>query len=100
MNITALLLAIRLALSVSAILFVVGVPLAYWLAYSRWRWKFLLEAVVALPLVLPPTVLGFYMLLAMGPHGPLGKLWQAAFGHGLAVTFPELVIASVLYSFP
>jgi molybdate transport system permease protein len=100
MNIEALLLSIRLALCVSAILFVVGVPLAYWLAYSRWRWKFLLEAVVALPLVLPPTVLGFYMLLAMGPRGPLGKLWHAAFGHGLAFTFAGLVIASVLYSLP
>jgi molybdate transport system permease protein len=100
MNIEALLLSIRLALCVSSILFVVGVPLAYWLAYSRWRWKFLLEAVVALPLVLPPTVLGFYMLLAMGPRGPLGKLWHAAFGHGLAFTFAGLVIASVLYSFP
>jgi molybdate transport system permease protein len=100
MNIEALLLSIRLALCVSSILFVVGLPLAYWLAYSRWRWKFLLEAVVALPLVLPPTVLGFYMLLAMGPRGPLGKLWHAAFGHGLAFTFAGLVIASVLYSFP
>jgi len=100
MNFEALLLSIRLALCVSAILFVVGVPLAYWLAYSRWRWKFLLEAVVALPLVLPPTVLGFYMLLAMGPRGPLGRLWHAAFGHGLAFTFAGLVIASVLYSFP
>ena len=100
MNIEALFLSIRLALCVSAILFVVGMPVAYWLAYSRWRWKFLLEAVVALPLVLPPTVLGFYMLLAMGPRGPLGKLWHAAFGHGLAFTFAGLVIASVLYSFP
>jgi molybdate transport system permease protein len=100
MNIEALLLSIRLAFCVSAILFVVGLPLAYWLVYSRWRWKFLLEALVALPLVLPPTVLGFYMLLAMGPRGPLGKLWQAAFGHGLAFTFPGLVIASVLYSLP
>src|SRR5713101_7232986 len=100
MNIEALLLSIRLALCVSAILFVVGVPLAYWLAYSRWRWRFLLEAVVALPLVVPPTVLGFYMLLAMGPRGPLGKLWHAAFGHGLAFTFAGLVIASVLYSLP
>src|SRR5260370_25384907 len=100
MNIEALLLSIRLALCVSAILFVVGVPLAYWLAYSRWRWRFLLEAVVALPLVVPPTVLGFNMLLAVGPRGPLGKLWHAAFGHGLAFTFAGLVIASVLYSFP
>jgi len=100
MSIEALFLSIRLALCVSAILFVVGMPVAYWLAYSRWRWKFLLEAVVALPLVLPPTVLGFYMLLAMGPRGPLGKLWHAAFGHGLAFTFAGLVIASVLYSLP
>ena len=58
------------------------------------------EAIVALPLVLPPTVLGFYMLLAMGPRGALGKLWYAAFGHGLAFTFAGLVIASVLYSLP
>jgi len=100
MSIEALFLSIRLALCVSAILFVVGMPVAYWLAYSRWRWKFLLEAVVALPLVLPPTVLGFYMLLAMGPRGPLGKLWHAAFGHGLAFTFAGLAIASVLYSLP
>src|SRR5208283_3739317 len=96
----ALLLSLRLALCVSAILLVVGMPLAYWLAYSRWRWKFLLESVVALPLVLPPTVLGFYVLVAMGPRGPLGKMWLAAFGHGLAFTFEALVIASVLYSLP
>ena len=96
----ALLLSIRLALCVSAILFVIAMPLAYWLAYSQWRGKFLLEAIVALPLVLPPTVLGFYMLIAMGPHGPLGGLWQALFGHGLAFTFSGLVMASVLYSLP
>jgi molybdate transport system permease protein len=96
----ALLLSIRLALVVSAILFVIGTPAAYWLAYSRWPAKFLLEAIVALPLVLPPTVLGFYALLAMGPGGPLGRSWQAVFGHGLAFTFAGLVFASVLYSFP
>src|SRR5712692_9750674 len=96
----ALLLSLRLALCVSAILLACGVPLAYWLAYSHWRGKFLLEAVVALPLVLPPTVLGFYMLVAMGPRGPLGKVWQAFFGHGLAFTFEGLVLASVLYSMP
>lgn len=96
----SLLLSIRLALCVSAILFVVGMPLAYWLAQSSWRGKFLVEAIVALPLVLPPTVLGFYVLVAMGPRGPLGKLWQAIFGHGLAFTFSGLVLASVLYSFP
>ena len=96
----ALLLSVKLAIWVSAILFVIGLPLAYWLAYSRWRWKFLVESVVALPLVLPPTVLGFYVLVAMGPRGPLGKLWQAVFGHGLAFTFTGLVLASVLYSLP
>lgn len=96
----ALLLSIRLALSVAVILFVIGMPLAYWLAQSRFRGKFLVEAVVALPLVLPPTVIGFYILVAMGPHAPLGKLWQSLFGHGLAFTFGGLVLASVLYSLP
>jgi len=75
-------------------------PIAYWLAYSQWRGKFLLESVVALPLVLPPTVLGFYALVAMGPRGPLGKLWMTLFGHGLAFTFAGLILASVVYSFP
>jgi molybdate transport system permease protein len=96
----ALILSIKLALCVSAILLVCGIPLAYWLANSQWRGKFLLESVVALPLVLPPTVLGFYLLVAMGPRGPLGRLWQSAFGHGLAFTFGGLVIASVIYSAP
>jgi molybdate transport system permease protein len=96
----SLLLSIRLAACVSAILLVVGLPLAYWLAYSRWRGKFLVESVVALPLVLPPTVLGFYVLVALGTQGPLGRFWQAAFGHGLAFTFTGLVFASVLYSLP
>jgi len=96
----ALLLSFKLAACVSAILMIVGTPVAYWLAYSNWRGKFLLESTVALPLVLPPTVLGFYALIAMGPHGLLGKLWIALFGHGLAFTFAGLVFASVLYSFP
>ena len=96
----ALLLSIRLALCVSAILFAIGMPLAYWLAYSQWRGKFLVESIVALPLVLPPTVLGFYMLVVMGPRGPLGKLWQALFGHSLTFTFSGLVIASIFYSLP
>jgi len=96
----ALWLSMKLAASVTAILLVAGMPIAYWLAYSTWRGKFLLESVVALPLVLPPTVLGFYALVAMGPRGPLGKLWLALFGHGLAFTFGGLILASVLYSFP
>lgn len=96
----SLLVSFRLALYVLAILFAIGMPLAYWLAYSQWRGKFLVESVVALPLVLPPTVLGFYLLVAMGPRGPLGRFWQAAFGHGLTFTFTGLVFASVLYSLP
>lgn len=96
----SLLLSIRLAACVTAILLAIGLPLAYWLAYSRWRGKFLVESIVALPLVLPPTVLGFYVLVAMGTRGPLGRLWQAAFGHPLAFTFTGLVFASVLYSLP
>jgi len=97
---TSLWLSFELASCVATILLFLGAPVAYWLAYSNWRGKFLLESIVALPLVLPPTVLGFYALLAMGPRGPLGKLWMTLFGHGLAFTFTGLVIASVLYSFP
>jgi molybdate transport system permease protein len=93
-------LSFKLAACVAAILLVIGMPVAYWLAYSTWRGKFLFESLVALPLVLPPTVLGFYALVAMGPRGPLGKLWVAIFGHGLAFTFGGLILASVLYSFP
>ena len=100
MSMDAFLLSVRLALCVSAILLVIGMPVAYWLAYSNWRGKFLLESVVALPLVLPPTVLGFYALMAMGARGSLGKLWIALFGHSLAFTFTGLLLASVLYSFP
>src|SRR3979490_1667710 len=96
----ALWLSMKLAACVAAILLIIGMPVAYWLPYSTWRGKFLLESLVALPLVLPPTVLGFYALVAMGPRGPLGKLWIALFGHGLAFTFAGLVFASVLYSFP
>ena len=96
----ALWLSFRLAGCTAAILITIGMPLAYWLAYSNWRGKFLLESLVALPLVLPPTVLGFYALVALSPRGPLGKLWIALFGHGLAFTFGGLVLASVLYSTP
>src|SRR5215813_7010508 len=97
---TELLLSFRLTFLVTAILLVLATPLAYWLSFSKFRAKFIVEAIVALPLVLPPTVLGFYLLVAMGPNGPLGKLWIALFGHTLAFTFTGLVIASVLYSLP
>lgn len=93
-------LTIELAVVVSAILVVVGLPLAYWIAFSRRRWKFLVEALVALPIVLPPTVLGFYVLVALGSRSPLGRWWQAWTGHTLAFTFTGLVIGSILYSLP
>ena len=96
----AILLSVRLALIVCAILLVVGLPIAYWLTFSRWRWKFLVESVVALPLVLPPTVLGFYVLMAIGLRSPIGQAWERWTGHGLAFTFEGLVLASILYSLP
>ena len=100
MSIDAIVLSLRLACTVSLILLVVSLPLAHWLAFTPWRGKFLIESVVALPLVLPPTVLGFYALIALGPRGALGRLWQALFGHSLAFTFKGLVLASLLYSLP
>ena len=96
----AFLLTIRLAVLVAAILVLIGLPIAYWITYSRWRWKFLVEAIVALPIVLPPTVLGFYVLVALGPHSPIGRWWEALTGHTLAFTFQGLVIGSLLYSLP
>ncbi len=100
MNWPAIWLSLRLAAIVCIILLAAGIPIAYWIAFSRWRWKFLVEAVVALPLVLPPTVLGYYMLLALGPRSPLGRFAEAIFSARLAFSFAGLVIASVLYSLP
>jgi molybdate transport system permease protein len=100
MDWTAIFLSLKLAAVVSLLLLAIGLPLAYWLTFSRWRWKFLVEAVVALPLVLPPTVLGFYVLVAIGTRSPVGRLWMDWTGHGLAFTFEALVIASILYSLP
>ena len=96
----AILLSLKLSSLVCGFLLLIGTPLAYWVTYSRWRWKFLVESVVALPIVLPPTVLGFYILVAIGSRSPLGRAWAAWSGHGLAFTFEGLVIASLLYSLP
>lgn len=93
-------LTIRLAVLVAVILAMLALPIAYWITYSRWRWKFLVEAIVALPIVLPPTVLGFYILVALGPRSPLGRWWQSLTGHTLAFTFEGLVIGSIFYSLP
>src|ERR1041385_1733484 len=93
-------LTLRLALVVALILLLVGLPLGYWIAFSKWRWKFLAEAVIALPIVLPPTVVGFYVLMALGKRSPLGRWWHSLTGHTVAFTFEGLVIGSVLYSLP
>jgi molybdate transport system permease protein len=93
-------LTLQLAFAVSVLLLLLGLPIAYWIAFSSWRWKFLVQAIVALPLVLPPTVLGFYVLVALGPRSPLGRWWISLTGHTLAFTFSGLVIGSVIYSLP
>ncbi len=100
MDWSAIGVSVRLASWTTLILCLFGLPLAYWLARSRWRWKFLIEAVVALPLVLPPTVLGFYVLVALGPHSPIGRAYSALTGSSLPFTFTGLLLASVLYSLP
>ena len=93
-------LSLKLAATTAALLLLIGTPVAYWITYSRWRWKFLVEAVVALPIVLPPTVLGFYVLVALGGQSPIGRAWQSWTGHTLAFTFGGLVVGSVIYSLP
>ncbi len=100
MNWVALSTTFKLAAITSLILLTLGIPIAYWLTYSKWKWKFLVEAVVALPLVLPPTVLGFYVLVAIGPRSPLGRGYEGLVGHPLPFTFEGLVLASMLYSLP
>ena len=100
MDWTALWLSVRLAASTTLVLLAIGIPIAHWLVFSPRRWKVLVEAVVALPLVLPPTVLGFYVLMAIGPLSPVGRAYLRLAGHGLPFTFEGLLIASVLYSLP
>lgn len=99
-DVQAIWLTIKLASLVTAILLVIGTPIAWWLTRTHSSWKGPVGAVVALPLVLPPSVLGFYLLLAMGPHGPIGALTQALGVKALPFTFGGLVLASVFYSLP
>jgi molybdate transport system permease protein len=96
----SLLLTLRLAALSTAVLLLLSAPLAWWLARTRARFKAWIEAVVALPLVLPPTVLGFYLLLALGPQGPIGIAWGALGGEPLVFSFGGLLLGSVLYSLP
>lgn len=100
MDWTAVWLTLRLACATSFLLVFIAVPLAAWLAFSARRWKVVVEAVVSLPLILPPTVLGFYLLIAMGPRSPLGRLVEEWGGQRLVFSFTGLLIASVFYSLP
>jgi molybdate transport system permease protein len=100
MDRAALLLSLRLATLTALALMAIGLPLAHWLATSRRRFRIVVEAVVALPIVLPPTVLGFYLLVGLGPHGLLGRAWEAIVGSRFPFSFSGLLFASVLYSLP
>jgi molybdate transport system permease protein len=100
MDLEAIWLSLKLAALTTAILLFAGVPLAYWLAVTHWRLKFILESLVVLPLILPPTVLGFYILIALGPLSPIGRAYQAITGKSLAFSFEGLLLASILYSLP
>ena len=93
-------ISLQLASVTVIVLMLVGTPLAWWLAFTRSRSRAVVEALVALPLVLPPTVLGFYLLILLGPAGPIGRFWVEITGTTLTFSFSGLVIASVIYSFP
>ena len=99
-DLTALLVTLRLAGVTVLVLLVIGMPLAWWLSQTHCRFKTVIEAMVALPLVLPPVVLGFYLLLALGPNGIFGKASLALGGGTLAFSFTGLVIGSAFYSLP
>ena len=100
MNWTAIWVTCKLASLTAVALVILGLPIAYWVTFSRRRWKFIVESIVALPLVLPPTVLGFYILVAIGPHSPFGQFYSEIVGHPLPFTFEGLLFASILYSLP
>jgi molybdate transport system permease protein len=99
-DLTALWVTIKLASVSTLVLLIIGTPIAWWLSRSQWRFKFIIEAIIALPLILPPTVLGFYLLISLGPNGPIGGLVSLLGGPPLAFSFTGLVIGSVFYSMP
>lgn len=99
-NLEPIILSLKLSLVTTLLLYLVGIPFAYWLSVTRRRFKPAIEAIVALPIVLPPTVLGFYVLLAIGSNGPVGRLYESIFDVQLAFSFAGLVVGSFFYSFP
>jgi len=100
LDISAIIVTIKLALLSTAILILIGTPLAWWLSQTRFKLKVVFEAIIALPLILPPTVLGFYLLVTLGSNGPIGKLLESLGGSSIAFTFSGLVVGSVIYSLP
>lgn len=99
-DISALIVTLKLASVSTIILLLIGTPIAWWLSQTRFKFKVVFEAIIALPLVLPPTVLGFYLLITLGSNGPVGKLLESLGGSSIAFTFSGLVIGSVIYSIP
>ena len=99
-DLIALFVTLKLASISTIVLILIGTPIAWWLSHSHWRYKYFVEAIIALPLILPPTVLGFYLLVSLGPNGPIGGLSSALGEESLAFTFTGLVIGSVVYSMP
>ena len=100
LDISAIIVTIKLAALSTAVLIVIGTPLAWWLSQTRFKFKVIIEAFIALPLILPPTVLGFYLLLTLGPNGPIGGFLESLGGSSIAFTFSGLVVGSVIYSLP
>jgi len=96
----AIYVTFKLAVLTTVILTVVGLPLAYWLATTRWRGRFLLDAVVALPILLPPTVIGFFLLMALGPRTGFGRLLDGVLGHPVPFSFTGILIGSVVFNLP
>ena len=100
LDISAIIVTIKLALLSTAILILIGTPLSWWLSQTRFMFKVVFEAIIALPLILPPTVLGFYLLVTLGSNGTIGKLLESLGGSSIAFTFSGLVVGSVIYSLP
>ena len=99
-DLAALLVTIKLASITTVILILVGTPIAWWLSQTRFKFKAVIEAIIALPLILPPTVLGFYLLMTLGTNGPIGNFLESLGGSSIAFTFTGLVVGSVIYSLP
>ena len=99
-DLSALIVTIKLASITTVILILVGTPIAWWLSQTRFKFKAVIEAIIALPLILPPTVLGFYLLMTLGTNGPIGNFLESLGGSSIAFTFTGLVVGSVIYSLP